>query len=112
MEQREVLAALGKIGAARRGQISEQWYRVPGREGRTHRRGPYYVWQRSVDGKKVSERVPREEVVRARVEIEQGKEAAQLIGQFWANAEAAAVKKTPGRMLRRASGPNSQMPSP
>ena len=34
MEQSEVLRELAKIGAARRGQISEQWYEAEGKDGR------------------------------------------------------------------------------
>ncbi len=34
MNQQEVLMALGQIGAARRGHISEQWYENAGKDGK------------------------------------------------------------------------------
>ena len=105
MEQREVLTRLGAIGAARRGHISEQWFESKGQDGKMRRTGPYYVWQRFVDGKKVSVRIPREDATRAQEELRRGKEATELIGQFWTNAEAAteALKKTTGKTPPRAS---------
>ena len=105
MEQREVLMQLGAIGAARRGQISEQWFESKGRDGKVRRTGPYYVWQRFVDGKKISLRIPREEATRALEELQRGKEATALINQFWTNAETAteALKKTTGKTPPRAS---------
>jgi hypothetical protein len=114
MEQREVVQALGRIGAARRGQISEQWFERNGRDGKVRRIGPYYVWQRFLDGQKVSVRIPREEAPRALEELQRGKEATALIGQFWQNAEAAAaaVKKTAGKKPQRMSARNSGKPQP
>lgn len=105
MEQREVLTQLGKIGAARRGQISEQWFESKGRDGKIRRTGPYYVWQRFVNGQKLSMRISREDAPRAMDELRRGKEATELIAQFWTNAEAAsaALKKTTGKTPPRAS---------
>lgn len=105
MEQREVLMRLGTIGAARRGQISEQWFESKGRDGKVRRTGPYYVWQRFLDGQKISVRIPREEANRAQEELRRGKEATALISQFWTNAEAAtvALKKTTGKTPPRVS---------
>ena len=114
MEQSEVLRELAKIGAARRGQISEQWYEAEGKDGKPRRTGPYYVWARCMDGRKCFVRIPREEADRAKAELERGKVAAELIGQFWVNAEAAAEaqKKTAGRAARTPSARNSGRPLP
>jgi hypothetical protein len=107
MEQREVLQALSKIGAARRGQISEQWFESRGRDGQRGRTGPYYVWQRSLRGRKVSLRIPRDEAPRALAELARGKQAAALIEQFWDHAEAATtVKKTVGKTRKPRLDPN------
>jgi len=111
MQQSEVLMELGKIGAARRGQLSEQWYEVMGKDKKVRKTGPYYVLARCVDGKKTFARVPREEVARVREELERGKAAAALIGEFWANAEALAEeKKTAVRTARMPSVRNSARP--
>jgi hypothetical protein len=111
MDQTDVLMELGKIGAARRGQLSEQWYEVRGKEGAIRRTGPYYVWARCIEGKKTFVRVPREEAARVKEDLERGQAAAALIRAFWANAEALAVeKKTAGRPGRRPSVRNCARP--
>ena len=102
MEQSKVLMELGKIGAARRGQLCEQWYESKRKSGKPRRTGPYYVLARCVGGKKSFARVPRSEAARGREELERGKAAAALIEMFWENAEAlASEKKTTGSQVRR-----------
>ena len=101
MNQHEVLSELGRIGAARRGHISEQWYEHAGKDGSLHRTGPYYIWQRFLHGRKVSVRVPREEAARAGAEVERGRSAEELIGRFWENAEAQAESKGKKKRLFR-----------
>ena len=111
MNQSEVLRELGKIGAARRGQLSEQWYEVKGKNGESRRTGPYYVLARCIEGKKTFARVPREDAVRVKDELERGKAAAALISAFWANAEALAdEKKATGRPGRMPSDRNCVRP--
>jgi hypothetical protein len=113
MKQSEVLRELAKIGAARRGQITEQWYESKGKDGQTRRTGPYYVWARCLDGRKLFVRIPRAEAERAKAELHTGQLAAKLMGQFRANAEAAAEaqKKTAGRTPHLRSAKNSGGPS-
>jgi hypothetical protein len=102
MEQLEGLRHLGLIGAARRGQLSEQWYEREGKDGQVRRTGPYYVLARCGDGKKTFARVPREDAARVKNELERGKTAAKLMEEFWANAEALAdEKKTTCGISRR-----------
>ena len=98
MTQSEILDTLSKVGAARRGQITEQWYTVKAADGTERRQGPYYVWTRYDGGKKLTSRVRGLEADRARREIEKGRDIDRLVGEFWRNAEAeaegAAEKKT------------------
>jgi len=99
MTTQEILDGLAAVGAARRGQITEQWYAVKGADGRERRQGPYYVWTRYDDGKKLTSRVSREETERAFGEIGRGREMGRLIGELWRNAETlaeGAQKKTAG----------------
>jgi len=111
MEQSEILMQLGKIGAARRGQLSEQWYETTGKDGKIRKTGPYYVLARCVEGVKTFARVPRDEAARVREDLARGKAAAALISEFWANAEALAdEKKTAGRPGRKPSARNSARP--
>ena len=90
MTQSDILDALSKVGAARRGQITEQWYTVKAADGTERKQGPYYVWTRYDGGKKRTSRVRCAEVGRARCEIEKGREIDRLVGEFWRNAEAEA----------------------
>lgn len=87
MEKSEVLKRLAGIGPARRGQLSEQWYVSAGSDGKKRKTGPYYVWQRSVGGKKVSVRIPKEDAARVREEIGRGGEVGGLLDAYWACAE-------------------------
>lgn len=113
MTNREVLDALAAVGAARRGQISEQWYRVKGKDGQERRQGPYYVWTWCEQGRKHTARIPARDIEKARAEIQKGKDVERLVNEFWRNAEAAAQgaeKKTTGtdrsRPVRRSAKPS------
>ncbi len=100
MTTREILDALAKVGSARRGQISEQWYTVKGKDGLERRQGPYYVWTWCEQGCKHTARIPACDIEKARTEIDKGKDAQRLINEFWRNAEATALrteKKSLGR---------------
>lgn len=86
----EVLDALSKVKSARRGQITEQWYRAVGKDGQQSKQGPYYVWTWSDQGNKHTARIPASEIERARVQIEKGKEVEGLMNALWRKLEAAA----------------------
>lgn len=99
MTTKEVLTALAGVGAARRGQITEQWYSVKDKNGEQKKQGPYFVWTWYDQGVKHTARIPAKEIEKARGEIERGKNVEQLMAEFWRNAEAAAKdpeKKTLG----------------
>lgn len=99
MTTREVLDALAKVGAARRGQITEQWYTVKDKGGTQRKQGPYYVWTWSDQGKKHTARIQAKDIERARMEIKKGKDAERLINELWRNLETVATgtkKKMPG----------------
>jgi len=92
---------------ARRGNLYKQYYKRQDKDGKVRRCGPYYVWTRCVDGKMVSERVPKEEVPRVREEIDRGKVLDSLLRQLWTLAENMArdagdlKKKKSSRSIRR-----------
>lgn len=91
MTKREVLDAMEGVGSARRGQITEQWYTVTGKDGQEKKQGPYFVWTWYDQGKKHTARIPAREIEKARIEIEKGKEVEELMNAFWRNVEATAV---------------------
>lgn len=64
---------LKALGNSRQGQLSEQYYSRVNAQGETVKDGPYYVWQRWVNGKKKSTRVPADQVERIRQDLAQGK---------------------------------------
>ena len=87
------LEQLLAIGTARRGQLSEQYYEQPDRQGNLHRRGPYYVWQRWVRGQKQSVRVPPAVVDRVRADLERGRKVAEIFEELWAVMEQTAIQQ-------------------
>lgn len=105
----KILERLAAIGPARRGQITEQWYDKTGKNGKKKRQGPYYVWTRYDDGKKITERVPAAEIDRARDELARGEEISELFREFFLAKESEACgdsqKKTTA--ARRGSAASS-----
>jgi hypothetical protein len=104
-----LLEQLVTIDGARRGQLSEQYYSRQTADGRTVRQGPYYVWQRYVNGKKCSVRIPPEQIERVEQEIENGRQVQELLDELWEVLEQTAIeedhdaKKKPKRSKRRTS---------
>jgi hypothetical protein len=87
------LEQLLAIGTARRGQLSEQYYERVDSQGKVHRRGPYYVWQRWVRGQKQSVRVPPSVVDRVRADLERGRKVAEIFDELWAVMEQTAIQQ-------------------
>ena len=87
MNMSEFFTAVAATLPARRGSLQQQYFKRKGADGKSKRYGPYYVWTRCEKGKMVSERVPREDVLRVREEIARGKVLDGLIGQLWKLAE-------------------------
>jgi hypothetical protein len=85
LEQRKSVALdrLMAIDSARRGQLSEQFYAGKSADGGSKEQGPYYVWQRSVNGQKRSVRIPRDQVERVEAELERGEEVDAILDELW-----------------------------
>jgi len=112
LEQRKQ-AALNKlmaIGAARRGQLSEQYYERKAADGTVRRTGPYYVWQRWVNGRKQSVRVPAETIEQVKADLARGRQAQDIFDELFAVMEQTAIredadsKKKPKRYRRLRAG--------
>ncbi|MFN2351477.1 MAG: DUF6788 family protein [Kiritimatiellia bacterium] len=111
LEERKsaVLDQLMAIDAARRGQLSQQYYAGKSADGRSKKQGPYYVWQRYVKGQKRSVRVPRDQVARVEAEMERGGEVGVILDELWAVLEQSAQeqdqqsKKKPKRSRQHVS---------
>ena len=74
------------LGAARRGQLSEQFLKGRRKDGTEVLRGPYYVLQWYEGGKKRSARIPKDQVPRIREELEIVA-ATACLGIAWKNVE-------------------------
>jgi len=85
LEERKSVALdrLMAIDAARRGQLSRQYYARKRADGGSKKQGPYYVWQRYVKGQKRSVRVPRDQVARVEAELERGEEVDGILDELW-----------------------------
>lgn len=94
------IAQLKALGSARRGQLSKQFFSRKDSKGKTVRQGPYYVWQRSVNGRKVSVRIPPAQVDQVRADLQRGKQVQAIFNSLFeamensaAEADANAKKK-------------------
>lgn len=78
-----ILAKIRGIRSMTKGSVSEQYYRVKveGKKG-PMRRGPYYVFCRSVNNRTVSRRLTGDEVERARADVAAYKEFLELCENF------------------------------
>jgi hypothetical protein len=98
------------IGTARRGQISEQYYERKDRKGKVSRTGPYYVWQRWMQGRKQSVRVPADALAQVKADLQRGREVQAIFNELWAVMEQTAMvqdadsKKKPRRSKRPSVG--------
>lgn len=67
-QQQQVLREqLQSIDRLRRGSLSQQFFKSPGR--RSSRRGPYYVLQGFLRGKKFSQRVPQDQAAQVQQDV-------------------------------------------
>lgn len=105
----EIINQINQIDGARRGQLSEQYYERKGADGKPVRQGPYYVWQRYVNGKKQSVRVKPDQIEQVRNQLKLGKDLQGLLEQLWDVLEQSAEhgeqdsKKNTKRFKRRGS---------
>ena len=88
--KQEVLEKLMAIGTARRGQLSEQYYESKGSDGKVRRQGPYYVWQRWVNGRKHSMRIPKSMVKQVKEDLERGRQVQVLLDTLFSLMEESA----------------------
>lgn len=91
--RKTALEKLMAIGTARRGQLSQQYYQRVDRNGKVHRIGPYYVWQRWVHGQKQSVRVPSSALARVRADLQRGREVHEIFEELWTVMEGAAIEQ-------------------
>jgi len=98
------------IGTARRGQLSEQYYEHKDRNGRARQTGPYYVWQRWVQGQKQSMRISAGALAKVRADLQRGREVQAIFNELWSIMEQTAIaqdadsKKKPRRSKRPLDG--------
>ena len=92
-KKRAALEKLMAIGTARRGQLSEQYYERKAADGSVQRMGPYYVWQRWVNGCKQSVRVPVETIDQVKLDLERGCQVQAIFDELFALMEQAAIRE-------------------
>jgi hypothetical protein len=100
LRRQQILDEMGGINQMCRGHLSEQYFKSK-QEGKTLRRGPYYVLQRWFKGKNLCERVRADQVEPVRQGVDGYKRFRQLADEFvdvceqitLAEGELSAVKK-------------------
>jgi hypothetical protein len=90
-KRQAAIEKLMTIGTARRGQLSKQYYKRKGKDGKVRRSGPYYVWQRWVNGKKHSIRIPSSSVAQVQADLERGREVQDIFNELWGVMEQIAI---------------------
>jgi len=95
LEQRKqtALDRLMTIGTARRGQLSKQYYERKAADGTSRKTGPYYVWQRWVDGRKQSVRVPPETIEQVEGDLERGRQVQDIFDELFSVMEQSAIRQ-------------------
>jgi len=106
-QRASTLQRLLAIDSARRGQLSKQYFTRTHADGRTVRQGPYYVWQRSVNGRKRSVRIPSSQIQRVQAELDRGREVQALLDEWWGILEqnASATDSHSKKKSRQSSRP-------
>lgn len=103
-QRHAILAELARLGPLRRGSVTDQYIETTGTDGKPRRRGPYPVYTAKENGRTVSRRLNRPELVTAcREHIAQGRRFRELVDQLMRLGEAlsdqalsdTALKKTP-----------------
>lgn len=97
----DALEQLRAMDSARRGQLSEQYYTRQTADGRSVRTGPYYVWQRWVQGKKVSARVRPEDLDRVQADLQRGRAVDEIFEAYFTLMEEAAGAAVPDSKKKR-----------
>jgi len=80
--RKRILARMASIDRLRRGQVSEQYYRRANKYGGTSRYGPYYIWQRWIDGRKKSDRIWGEDLKTIRQHTENYRQLKDLFDEL------------------------------
>lgn len=103
----QVLEEIRSIVRIRRGKLTAQHFTRINSKGERVKQGPYFLLQGWRNGKHVSERIPEDEVARARGDIKGferfktlSAEFAELTEQLTCKADAADSKKKPRRYRR------------
>ena len=78
----QIIDQLKDLTRLRKGQISEQYFEKTGADGKMKRFGPYYVWQASVNGKKRSIRMGKDQIEQVQKEVKGYKEFKKLCGDL------------------------------
>ncbi len=79
-QQQSILDQMQVIGRLRRGSLSCQFF--PATKPRAARRGPYFLLQGSVDGKKFSERVPQDQAPQVQQDVDHYRRFQELTEEY------------------------------
>lgn len=116
LEQRKqaALDQLLAIGTARRGQLSKQFFERKTGDGSLRKTGPYYVWQRWVNGRKTSVRVPPEMINQVEADLKRGRQVQEIFDELFSIMEQTAIcqdadskkKSRPSKQLKAGKLPH------
>jgi len=80
------------IHSARRGLLTTQHFTRQNKDGRTVKQGPYYLWQRYVNGRKQAVRIPPERIAKVQADLAHGREVQAIFDDLFAIMEQTATQ--------------------
>jgi len=80
------------IHCARRGQLTTQHFTRQNKDGQTVKQGPYYLWQRYVNGRKQSVRISPERIAQVQADLAHGREVQTIFDDLFAIMEQTAMQ--------------------
>lgn len=108
-QRQAILAELARLGPMRRGSVTDQYVETTGADGQPRRRGPYPVYTVKKDGRTVSRRLNRPELVATyRAHIARGRRFQELVDELMRLGEALSDQALSGTAQKKTPKPRSK----
>ena len=106
-QRQAILSELGRLGPMRRGSVTDQYVKTTGTDGKPRLRGPYPVYTVKKDGRTVSRRLNRPELVTAcRAHIAQGRRFQALVDELMRLGEVLSDQALSGTAQKKRRSPD------
>ncbi len=100
-KRERILERMAAITRLRRGSVTEQYYTKRNKDGLESLQGPYYVWSHCRDGKRRTDRIRADQIIRVRKQIANYKELKRLFEELLDVTEQLTRKEPQAESKRR-----------